>query len=275
MNKSVKLGDIKFQNDAPFVLIAGPCVLESYEHANMMCSKLLQIASELKIQLIYKTSYDKANRTSISSDRGLGIDKSIEIFDKLKKEFNVPIITDVHSVLECNQIKDHVDIIQIPAFLCRQTDLLIAAANTNKIINVKKGQFLAPRDMINVVNKITDSGNENILLTERGACFGYNNLVSDMRSLEIMKDEIGFPVIFDATHSVQSPGGMGNKSGGDSKYAPILARAAAAVGVAGIFMETHDNPDKAPSDGPNMIKLDEMSKILKKLIEIDNLVKEK
>ena len=275
MNKSVKLGDIIFQNDAPFVLIAGPCVLESYEHANMMCSKLLQIASELKIQLIYKTSYDKANRTSISSDRGLGIDKSIEIFDKLKKEFNVPIITDVHSVLECNQIKDHVDIIQIPAFLCRQTDLLIAAANTNKIINVKKGQFLAPRDMINVVNKITDSGNENILLTERGACFGYNNLVSDMRSLEIMKDEIGFPVIFDATHSVQSPGGMGNKSGGDSKYAPILARAAAAVGVAGIFMETHDNPDKAPSDGPNMIKLDEMSKIIKKLIEIDNLVKEK
>jgi len=275
MNKSVKLGDINFQNDAPFVLIAGPCVLESYEHANMMCSKLLQIASELKIQLIYKTSYDKANRTSISSDRGLGIDKSIEIFDKLKKEFNVPIITDVHSVLECNQIKDHVDIIQIPAFLCRQTDLLIAAAKTNKIINVKKGQFLAPRDMINVVNKITDSGNENILLTERGACFGYNNLVSDMRSLEIMKDEIGFPVIFDATHSVQSPGGMGNKSGGDSKYAPILARAAAAVGVAGIFMETHDNPDKAPSDGPNMIKLDEMSKILKKLIEIDNLVKEK
>ena len=275
MNKSVKLGDINFQNDAPFVLIAGPCVLESYEHANMMCSKLLQIASELKIQLIYKTSYDKANRTSISSDRGLGIDKSIEIFDKLKKEFNVPIITDVHSVLECNQIKDHVDIIQIPAFLCRQTDLLIAAANTNKIINVKKGQFLAPRDMINVVNKITDSGNENILLTERGACFGYNNLVSDMRSLEIMKDEIGFPVIFDATHSVQSPGGMGNKSGGDSKYAPILARAAAAVGVAGIFMETHENPDKAPSDGPNMIKLDKMSKILKKLIEIDNLVKEK
>ena len=275
MNKSVKLGDINFQNDAPFVLIAGPCVLESYEHANMMCSKLLQIASELKIQLIYKTSYDKANRTSISSDRGLGIDKSIEIFDKLKKEFNVPIITDVHSVLECNQIKDHVDIIQIPAFLCRQTDLLIAAANTNKIINVKKGQFLAPRDMINVVNKITDSGNENILLTERGACFGYNNLVSDMRSLEIMKDEIGFPVIFDATHSVQSPGGMGNKSGGDSKYAPILARAAAAVGVAGIFMETHEDPDKAPSDGPNMIKLDKMSKILKKLIEIDNLVKEK
>ena len=275
MNKLVKLGDISFQNNAPFVLIAGPCVLESYEHANMMCSKLLQIASELKIQLIYKTSYDKANRTSISSDRGLGIDKSIEIFDKLKKEFNVPIITDVHSVLECNQIKDHVDIIQIPAFLCRQTDLLIAAANTNKIINVKKGQFLAPRDMINVVNKITDSGNENILLTERGACFGYNNLVSDMRSLEIMKDEIGFPVIFDATHSVQSPGGMGNKSGGDSKYAPILARAAAAVGVAGIFIETHDNPDKAPSDGPNMIKLDEMSKILKKLIEIDNLVKEK
>ena len=275
MNKLVKLGDINFQNDAPFVLIAGPCVLESYEHANMMCSKLLQIASELKIQLIYKTSYDKANRTSISSDRGLGIDKSIEIFDKLKKEFNVPIITDVHSVLECNQIKDHIDIIQIPAFLCRQTDLLIAAAKTNKIINVKKGQFLAPRDMINVVNKITDSGNENILLTERGACFGYNNLVSDMRSLEIMKDEIGFPVIFDATHSVQSPGGMGNKSGGDSKYAPILARAAAAVGVSGIFMETHENPDKAPSDGPNMIKLDEMSKILKRLIEIDNLVKEK
>ena len=275
MQKSVKLADINFQNDAPLVLIAGPCVLETYDHAHMMCSELLQIASDLEIKLIYKTSYDKANRTSISSNRGLGIDKSIEIFDKLKKEFNLPIITDVHSVEECNKIKDHVDIIQIPAFLCRQTDLLIAAAKTNKIINVKKGQFLAPRDMKNVVNKVTETGNENILLTERGACFGYNNLVSDMRSLEIMKDEIGYPVIFDATHSIQSPGGMGDKSGGDSKFAPALARAASAVGVAGIFMETHNNPDEAPSDGPNMIKLKKMREIVKKLIEIDNLVKEK
>ena len=275
MQKSVKLGDINFKNDAPLVLIAGPCVLETYDHAYMMCSELLQIASDLDIKLIYKTSYDKANRTSISSERGLGIDKSIEIFDKLKKEFNLPIITDVHSVEECDKIKDHVDIIQIPAFLCRQTDLLIAAAKTNKIINVKKGQFLAPRDMKNVVNKVTETGNENILLTERGACFGYNNLVSDMRSLEIMKDEIGYPVIFDATHSIQSPGGMGDKSGGDSKFAPALARAASAVGVAGIFMETHNNPDEAPSDGPNMIKLKKMREIVKKLIEIDNLVKEK
>ena len=275
MQKSVKLADINFKNDAPLVLIAGPCVLETYDHAHMMCSELLQIASDLEIKLIYKTSYDKANRTSISSNRGLGIDKSIEIFDKLKKEFNLPIITDVHSVEECDKIKDHVDIIQIPAFLCRQTDLLIAAAKTNKIINVKKGQFLAPRDMKNVVNKVTETGNENILLTERGACFGYNNLVSDMRSLEIMKDEIGYPVIFDATHSIQSPGGMGDKSGGDSKFAPALARAAAAVGVAGIFMETHNNPNEAPSDGPNMIKLEKMKEIVKKLIEIDNLVKEK
>ena len=272
MNKSVKLGDINFQNDAPFVLIAGPCVLESYEHANMMCSKLLQIASELKIQLIYKTSYDKANRTSISSDRGLGIDKSIEIFDKLKKEFNVPIITDVHSVLECNQIKDHVDIIQIPAFLCRQTDLLIAAAKTKKIINVKKGQFLAPWDMANVIKKIEDSGNKNILLTERGASFGYNTLVSDMRALPIMS-KFGFPIVFDATHSVQQPGGMGEKSGGQREFVPHLARAAIAVGVSAIFIETHEDPDNAPSDGPNMVPLKELKGLLKKLIEIDKLVK--
>ena len=272
MNKSVKLGDINFQNDAPFVLIAGPCVLESYEHANMMCSKLLQIASELKIQLIYKTSYDKANRTSISSDRGLGIDKSIEIFDKLKKEFNVPIITDVHSVLECNQVKDHVDIIQIPAFLCRQTDLLIAAANTNKIINVKKGQFLAPWDMVNVTKKISESGNKKILVTERGASFGYNTLVSDMRSLPIMS-KLGYPIVFDATHSVQQPGGLGNKSGGEREFVSYLSRAAVAVGVAAVFIETHQDPDNAPSDGPNMIPLNELDTLLDKLVQIDKLIK--
>ena len=274
MQKSVDLGNTVFSNEKKLVLIAGPCVLESYEHAKMMIEPLLEITSRLKIDFVYKTSFDKANRTSINSERGLGIEQSIEIFNNLKSEYGIHILTDIHNVDDCDKIKDHVDILQIPAFLCRQTDLLIAAAKTNKVINIKKGQFLAPMDMVNVAKKVIDSGNNKILLTERGVSFGYNTLVSDMRSLQIMKEEIGFPVVFDATHSVQSPGGKGDSSGGDRKFVPTLAKAAVAVGVSSVFMETHDNPDIAPSDGPNMVKLDELEKLVAKLIQIDNLVKE-
>ena len=274
MQKSVDLGNTVFSNEKKLVLIAGPCVLESYEHAKMMIESLLEITSRLKIDFVYKTSFDKANRTSINSERGLGIEQSIEIFNNLKSEYGIHILTDIHNVDDCDKIKDHVDILQIPAFLCRQTDLLIAAAKTNKVINIKKGQFLAPMDMVNVAKKVIDSGNNKILLTERGVSFGYNTLVSDMRSLQIMKEEIGFPVVFDATHSVQSPGGKGDSSGGDRKFVPTLAKAAVAVGVSSVFMETHDNPDIAPSDGPNMVKLEELEKLVAKLIQIDNLVKE-
>ena len=274
MDHSVKLNNFHFSNSAKLSLISGPCVLESYDHAKMMVEKLLEITSKLNINFVYKTSFDKANRTSLSSERGIGIENSIEVFDRLKNEFTINILTDIHNEADCIKIKDHVDILQIPAFLCRQTDLLIAAAKTGKVINIKKGQFLAPLDMINVSKKIEVSGNKNILLTERGVSFGYNNLVSDMRSIEIMKKQIGYPVIFDATHSVQSPGGLGNKSGGDRSFVPSLARAAVAVGVAGVFMETHNDPDNAPSDGPNMVKLNELSDLVEKLIEIDNLVKE-
>ena len=274
MNQNiVSLNNISISNDLPITLIAGPCVLESHSHAKMMVEMLLKITTDLKINFIYKTSYDKANRTSLTGIRGLGLDSSLKIFSELKTEYDINILTDVHNANHCDLIKDHVDILQIPAFLCRQTDLLIAAANTNKIINIKKGQFLSPHDMINVANKIIDSGNNNLLLTERGASFGYNNLVSDMRSLEIMKNEICFPVIFDATHSVQAPGGLGGSSGGDRKFVPVLSRAAVAVGVAGVFMETHEDPDNAPSDGPNMVKIEDMTPLLKKLIEIDNIVK--
>ncbi len=272
--KTVSLNDINISNELPLTLIAGPCVLESHAHARLMVEKLLEITSRVNINFIYKTSYDKANRTSLSSVRGLGIDTSLKIFSELKSEYNIPILTDVHTAIDCDLVKDHVDILQIPAFLCRQTDLLIAAATTGKIINVKKGQFLAPHDMINVAKKILESGNKNLLLTERGVSFGYNTLVSDMKSLEIMKNEIEFPVIFDATHSVQSPGGLGGTSGGDRRFVPTLARAAVAVGVAGIFMETHNDPDNAPSDGPNMLKIDNLEKLLNKLIEIDKIVKE-
>ena len=274
MSHEVKLNEYIFSNENKIILIAGPCVLESHNHAKMMIESLLDITSKLNINFVYKTSYDKANRTSHKSDRGLGIEKSIEIFNRIKEEYNISILTDVHNVSDCEIIKNCVDILQIPAFLCRQTDLLIAAAKTNKIVNVKKGQFLSPLDMIHVSKKIRDNGNNRILLTERGVSFGYNNLVSDMRSLQIMKDEIGYPVIFDATHSVQSPGGQGDKSGGDRKFVPTLAKAAVAVGVAGVFLETHNNPDIAPSDGPNMVKLNELEKLLKKLIDIDTLVKE-
>ena len=272
--KTVSLNDINISNELPLTLIAGPCVLESHAHARLMVEKLLEITSRVNINFIYKTSYDKANRTSLSSVRGLGIDTSLKIFSELKSEYNIPILTDVHTAIDCDLVKDHVDILQIPAFLCRQTDLLIAAATTGKIINVKKGQFLAPHDMINVAKKILESGNKNLLLTERGVSFGYNTLVSDMKSLEIMKNEIEYPVIYDATHSVQSPGGLGGTSGGDRRFVPTLARAAVAVGVAGIFMETHNDPDNAPSDGPNMLKIDNLEKLLNKLIEIDKIVKE-
>ena len=275
MNKTVKLNNFEFSNNDKLNLIAGPCVLESHSHAKKMVEALLEITTKLKINFVYKTSFDKANRTSLHSERGLGIDASLEIFKSLKDEYKINILTDVHNASDCEKVKNYVDIVQIPAFLCRQTDLLIAAARTDLIINIKKGQFLAPLDMINVSKKIEESGNKKILLTERGASFGYNNLVSDMRSLEIMKSEIGYPVIFDATHSVQSPGGMGDKSGGDRKYVPALSKAATAVGVAGVFMETHNDPDNAPSDGPNMVKLEDMNDLIKKLIEIDNLVKEK
>ena len=271
---TVKLKDICISNDLPITLIAGPCVLENYDHAKMMVEKLLEITETLKINFIYKTSYDKANRTSLSGIRGIGLHDSLTIFSDLRSEYGINILTDVHNAIDCDLIKDYVDVLQIPAFLCRQTDLLIAAAKTNKIVNIKKGQFLSPHDMINVANKVIESGNKNILLTERGTTFGYNNLVSDMRSLEIMKNEIKYPVIFDATHSVQAPGGLGGSSGGDRQFVPVLSKAAVAVGVAGVFMETHNDPDKAPSDGPNMVKIDNLPIILSKLIEIDNVVKE-
>ena len=271
-NHKVKCSNFEIANDKPFTLIAGPCQLESEEHALKISTELKKITSELGINLIYKTSFDKANRTSLKGKRGLGLEKSLPIFDKIRKEVNVPILTDVHTSEQCSIVAKHVDVLQIPAFLCRQTDLLIAAAKTGKIINVKKGQFLAPWDMANVVKKIEESGNKNILITERGASFGYNTLVSDMRSLPIMS-RFGFPIVFDATHSVQQPGGMGEKSGGQREFVPYLARAAIAVGVGAIFMETHEDPDNAPSDGPNMVPLNDVKALLKKLTEIDKLVK--
>ena len=271
-NLKVKCSNFEIANNNPFTLIAGPCQLESEEHAIKISSELKKITHELGINLIYKTSFDKANRTSLKGKRGLGLNKSLPIFDKIRKEIGVPVLTDVHTVEQCSEVADHVDVLQIPAFLCRQTDLLVAAAKTGKIINVKKGQFLAPWDMTNVIKKIEDSGNKNILLTERGASFGYNTLVSDMRALPIMS-KFGFPIVFDATHSVQQPGGMGEKSGGQREFVPYLARAAIAVGVGGIFIETHEDPDNAPSDGPNMLPLKDLKDLLKKLTEIDKLVK--
>jgi 2-dehydro-3-deoxyphosphooctonate aldolase (KDO 8-P synthase) len=271
-NHKVKCSNFEIANDKPFTLIAGPCQLENEEHALKISSELKKITSDLGINLIYKTSFDKANRTSLKGKRGMGLDKSLPVFDKIRKEVGLPVLTDVHTAEQCSKVADHVDVLQIPAFLCRQTDLLIAAARTGKIINVKKGQFLAPWDMANVIKKIEDSGNKNILITERGASFGYNTLVSDMRALPIMS-RFGFPIVFDATHSVQQPGGMGEKSGGQREFVPYLARAAIAVGVGAIFMETHEDPDNAPSDGPNMVPLNEVKTLLKKLTEIDKLVK--
>ena len=269
----VNCGNIEISNNNKICIIAGPCQLETEQHAMDMAGKIQEITKKFGLGFIYKTSFDKANRTSLKGKRGAGLEASLPVFDKIKKELNVPILTDIHNIDQCSEVADHVDILQIPAFLCRQTDLLIAAAKTNKIINVKKGQFLAPWDMVNVTKKISDSGNTNILVTERGASFGYNTLVSDMRSLPIMAKN-GYPVIFDATHSVQAPGGQGESSGGDRQFVPVLAKAAVAVGIGGVFIETHENPDKAPSDGPNMVKIDDLYKLIMKLIEIDNVVKQ-
>ena len=272
INHKVKCSNFEIANDRPFTLIAGPCQMENEEHALKISSELKKITSELGINLIYKTSFDKANRTSLKGKRGMGLEKSLPIFDKIRKEVGVPVLTDVHTVEQCSIVANHVDVLQIPAFLCRQTDLLVAAAKTGKIINVKKGQFLAPWDMVNVIKKIEESGNKNILITERGASFGYNTLVSDMRALPIMS-RFGFPIVFDATHSVQQPGGMGEKSGGQREFVEYLARAAVAVGVAGVFIETHQDPDNAPSDGPNMVPVDKLEDLLKQLSDIDNLIK--
>ena len=271
-NKVVKCGNLNISNKSTFTLIAGPCQLENENHAISVAEELKSITEKLKIGLIYKTSFDKANRTSLNGKRGVGLEKSLPIFDKIKKNVGVPILTDVHTIEQCEEVSKHVDVLQIPAFLCRQTDLLVAAAKTKKIINIKKGQFLAPWDMVNVTKKIEQSGNKKILVTERGASFGYNTLVSDMRSLPIMAKN-GYPVVFDATHSVQQPGGMGDKSGGQREFVEYLSRAAIAVGVAAVFMETHPDPDNAPSDGPNMVPLSQMPKLLKQLVEIDNLIK--
>ena len=271
-NKIVKCNNIEISNINKICLIAGPCQLETEQHAFDMVGKIQEITSKYKIGFIYKTSFDKANRTSLKGERGAGLEKSLPIFENIKKKFNVPILTDVHNENQCSTVAPFVDILQIPAFLCRQTDLLIAAAKTKKIINVKKGQFLAPWDMVNVTKKISDSGNENILVTERGASFGYNTLVSDMRSIPIMAKN-GYPVVFDGTHSVQQPGGMGDKSGGQREFVEYLSRAAVAVGIAAIFLETHQDPDNAPSDGPNMVPLKKLDTLINQIVEIDNLVK--
>jgi len=271
-NKTIKCQKLSISNSNLFTLIAGPCQLENEKHAIEVATELKKITQKLNIGLIYKTSFDKANRTSLAGKRGAGLEKSLPIFDKIRKDLDIPILTDIHTIEQCEIVSKHVDVLQIPAFLCRQTDLLIAAAKTGKVVNVKKGQFLAPWDMKNVIKKIEESGNKNILVTERGASFGYNTLVSDMRSLPIMAKN-GYPVVFDATHSVQQPGGMGNKSGGQREFVEYLARAAIAVGVAAIFIETHPDPDNAPSDGPTMVPLNQMPSLLKKLAEIDKLIK--
>ena len=272
MNKEVNCNGIKISNINKIVLISGPCQLETEQHAMDMAGKIKEIANKFKIGFIYKTSFDKANRTSLKGKRGAGLDNSLPVFDKIRKDLEIPVLTDVHNAEQCSVVSNHVDVLQIPAFLCRQTDLLIAAAKTKKIINVKKGQFLAPWDMVNVTKKISESGNENILVTERGASFGYNTLVSDMRSIPIMSKN-GYPVIFDGTHSVQQPGGLGEKSGGQREFVKYLSRAATAVGIAGIFLETHQDPDNAPSDGPNMVPLNKLESLISQIVEIDNLVK--
>ena len=274
VSKIVNCNGIKISNNEKIVIIAGPCQLETEQHAMDMAGKIKEITSKFNVGCIYKTSFDKANRTSLKGKRGAGLDSSLPVFDKIKKELNVPVLTDIHNEKQCSIVSNHVDVLQIPAFLCRQTDLLVAAAKTNKIINVKKGQFLAPWDMVNVTKKISDSGNENILVPERGASFGYNTLVSDMRAIPIMAKN-NYPVVFDATHSVQQPGGLGEKSGGQREFVEYLARAAAAVGVAAIFIETHQDPDNAPSDGPNMVPLDQLENLIRQIVEIDNLIKKK
>lgn len=271
-NSSVKVGNVTFSNSARFALIAGPCQMETRDHAFDMAGRLKEITDKLGIGLVYKSSFDKANRTSLKAERGIGLEKAMEVFADLKKEFGFPVLTDIHTEEQCAAVAPVVDVLQIPAFLCRQTDLLIAAAKTGRVVNVKKGQFLAPWDMKNVLAKITESGNPNVLATERGVSFGYNTLVSDMRSLPIMAG-LGAPVVFDATHSVQQPGGQGGSSGGQREFVETLARAAVAVGVAGLFIETHQDPDNAPSDGPNMVPIDKMPALLEKLVAFDRISK--
>ena len=271
-NITVNCNNIEISNNNKICLIAGPCQLETEQHAMDMAGKIKEITLKYNIGFIYKTSFDKANRTSLKGKRGAGLEKSLPVFDKIKKELNIPVLTDIHNEDQCTLVSKHVDVLQIPAFLCRQTDLLIAAAKTKRIINVKKGQFLAPWDMVNVTKKISDSGNNKILVTERGASFGYNTLVTDMRSIPIMAKN-GYPVVFDGTHSVQQPGGLGEKSGGQREFIEYLTRAAVAVGVAAVFLETHQDPDNAPSDGPNMVPLDKMDQLISQLVEIDNLIK--
>ena len=272
-NRLVRVGEITFSNDLPFVLIGGPCQLESLDHTIDLAGKIVEITNKLSIPYIFKASFDKANRTSISGARGVGLEKAMDIFKAVKKQFGCPVITDVHEPGQCAPVAEVVDMLQIPAFLCRQTDLVVAAAKTGKPLNIKKGQFLAPWDMNNVVTKADQSGNTNVLVTERGVSFGYNTLVVDMRSLPIMAQQTGCPVVIDATHSVQQPGGQGTSTGGQREFAPVLARAAVAVGVAGVFIETHQDPDKSPSDGPNMIPLAELESVLASLKAIDRLVK--
>jgi 2-dehydro-3-deoxyphosphooctonate aldolase (KDO 8-P synthase) len=274
-NSQVSVGKVRFGNDLPLALIAGPCALESRDHALEMAASLKEIAARLGLGLVYKTSFDKANRTSSASARGIGLDAALPILAEVRSSLGVPVLTDVHESSQCARVAEAVDVLQIPAFLCRQTDLLVAAAQTGRVVNVKKGQFLAPKDMKNVVEKITGAGNRNVLVTERGVSFGYNTLVSDMRALPILARETGAPVIFDATHSVQQPGGQGTSSGGEREFVSVLARAAVAVGVAGIFIETHQDPDKAPSDGPNMIPVKELEGLLRNLMAFDRLAKGK
>ena len=270
----IKIGNFEISNKLPFALLAGPCQIESRQHAIDMAGWMVEITKELGINYIFKASFDKANRTSINSPRGVGLEEGIRTFDEIKKLYNnLPIVTDIHEREQCAIVAPHVDMLQIPAFLCRQTDLVVAAAQTGKVVNIKKGQFLAPWDMKNIVKKADDSGNSNVCITERGASFGYNTLVTDFRGLPCMAKDSGCPIIFDATHSVQQPGGLGGTSGGQGEYAPVLARAAVAVGVAAVFIETHDHPEKALSDGPNMIPLKDMKKVLSQLQAYDKITK--
>ena len=270
----IKIGNFEISNKLPFALLAGPCQIESRQHAIDMAGWMVEITKELGINYIFKASFDKANRTSINSPRGVGLEEGIRTFDEIKKLYNnLPIVTDIHEREQCAIVAPHVDMLQIPAFLCRQTDLVVAAAQTGKVVNIKKGQFLAPWDMENIVKKADDSGNSNVCITERGASFGYNTLVTDFRGLPRMAKDSGCPIIFDATHSVQQPGGLGGTSGGQGEYAPVLARAAVAVGVAAVFIETHDHPEKALSDGPNMIPLKDMKKVLSQLQAYDKITK--
>lgn len=271
-NRVVEVGNVRIANHLPLTLIAGPCQMESRDHAFDMAGSLKELCASLDIGLVYKSSFDKANRTSLKGRRGLGLDKALPVFAELRAELGLPMLTDIHTAEQCAPVAEVCDVLQIPAFLCRQTDLLIAAAATGRVVNIKKGQFLAPWDMANVLAKVTDSGNPNVLLTERGASFGYNTLVSDMRALPIMAG-MGAPVVFDATHSVQQPGGLGGASGGDRRFVPPLARAAVAVGVAAVFIETHEDPDNAPSDGPNMVPLAELRGLLETLLEFDAVAK--